>query len=93
MANVLDDQGTLPPKGVVRSGQISNSSKILLRSSLSASVTKIESKLTVLARRHRFPQTFRHSRASNSEVNSPIRPEVTLLRDFIHVLVTSKAKR
>ena len=31
---------------------------------------------------------FRHSRASNSEVNSPIWPEFELVRDFMAVLVT-----
>ena len=59
-------------------------------SSLPASLTKIESKRKALAWRHRFPQNFRHSRASNSEVNGPIRPELELVWDFMPVLVTSK---
>ena len=33
---------------------------------------------------------FHHSRASNSEVNGPIWPEIELVRDFMAVLVTCK---
>ena len=52
---ILDAQGHLTPKGVVRSGRISNSSKILCLSSLPASLTMIGSKLKALAWRDRFP--------------------------------------
>ena len=34
--------------------------------------------------------SFRHSRASNSEVNSPIWPEFELIRDFMAVLISCK---
>ena len=41
-----------------------------------------------LARVYHFPQKFRHTRANNSEVNVPIRPEVKHVRDFMPVQVT-----
>ena len=83
----LHAQGHLTPKGVARSDRNSNSSEILFLSSLPASLTKIESTLNALAWRHRFPQNIRHSRASNSKVNGPIRPEIELFRDFMPALV------
>ena len=55
MGIFLDAQGHLTLKGVVRSGQNSNSSEILCHSSLPASLTKIGSKLKVLAWQHSFP--------------------------------------
>ena len=86
----LDARGHLTPKKVVRSGRNSKSSEILCLSSLPARLTKIGSKLKGLAWIHRFPHNFRHSRASNSEVNDPIRLKVILLRDFMSVLAASK---
>ena len=53
-----------------------------------ASLTKIESQLKVLAWIHHFPQLFCLSRASNSEVNGPIWPEIEFVRDLMPV--TSK---
>ena len=82
----LDAKGHLIPKGVVRSGQ---NSKMLCLPSLPASVTKIGSKLKALAWKHRLPQNICHSRASTSEVNCPIRPEIKLVRDFMTVLLNS----
>ena len=87
MGNFLDVQSHLTPKGVVRSGRNSNLSEM---SSLPANLTKIGSKLKALAWRHLFPQNVRHSRASNSEMNDPIGPEIKLIRDFTPILVTSK---
>ena len=51
----LDTQGHLTRKGDLRSGRNSNLCKILCLCSLSASLTKIGSKLKALAWRHRFP--------------------------------------
>ena len=55
MGNLLDAQGHLTLKGVVRSGWNSNSSGTLSLSLLSASLTKIGSKLKALAWIHHFP--------------------------------------
>ena len=78
------------PKGAIQSGRNSILSKILCLSSLPANWKKIKSKLKVLVWRHCFPQNFRHSRVSSSEVNGPIWPEIELIRDFMPVLITSK---
>ena len=72
----LNAQGHLIPKGMLRPDRNSDSSEILCLSLLPANLMKIETKLKVLAWRHRFPQSFRHSVASNSE---PIWPEIELL--------------
>ena len=37
-----------------------------------------------------FGKNFRRSRACNSEANSPIWPKITLVRDFMPILVTCK---
>ena len=55
MGNVLDAQGHLTPKSVVRSGRNSISSEILCMSSLPASIKRIGSKTTEKRWRHRFP--------------------------------------
>ena len=55
MGNVLDTQGQLTPKSVVRSGQNLNSFKILCMSLLPASIKKIGSKATEKRWRHHFP--------------------------------------
>ena len=50
-----DAQGQLTPESVVRSGQISNSSKLLCMSSLPASMKRIRSKTAEKTWRRRFP--------------------------------------
>ena len=55
MANFLNAQGHLTLKGVARSGQNSNSSKILCLSALPASLKQIWSKTTEKRWRHLFP--------------------------------------
>ena len=55
MGNVLDAQGQLTPKSVVRSGRNSNSFEILCMSSLPASIKRIGSKTTEKRWRHHFP--------------------------------------
>ena len=55
MGDILDVQGQLTPKSVVRSGQNSNSSEILCMSSLPASKRRIGSKPTEKRWRHHFP--------------------------------------
>ena len=58
IGHVLDAHGHLTPKEVVRSGLNSHTSEMFCMSSLSASLTKIESILKALAWRHRFSATF-----------------------------------
>ena len=55
IGNVLDAQGQLTPKSVVRSGWNLNSFKILCMSLLPASIKKIGSKATEKRWRHHFP--------------------------------------
>ena len=75
-----------------------NSSELLCLSWLPATLMMIRSKMNKLAWRHHFPITslwgiFRRSRAANSLVSGPIWPKFKLVRDFMHVLVTSKYKK
>ena len=55
MGDILDVQGQLTPSLVVRSGQNSNSSKILCISTLPASIRRIGSKATGKRWRHHYP--------------------------------------
>ena len=55
MWNFLNAQGQLTPKSVIRSGQNSNSSKILCMSSLPANIKRIGLKATEKSWRHHFP--------------------------------------
>ena len=50
-----DDQGHLTPQSLVRSGQISNSSEMLLMFSLPAGMKKIRSKIKALECSQHFP--------------------------------------
>ena len=88
-------QGQITPKWLVWSGQNSNSSEIICLSWLPASLIKIWSIINVLAWRHHFSiivyeKIFQRSRAHNTKVTDPIRPEFKLVRDLMPVLVTSK---
>ena len=74
-----------------------NSSEILWLSWLPARLMKIGSKVKSLssAGQHclhykSMGKKYHRSRASNSKENSPIWPEIKLIRDFIAVLVTCK---
>ena len=58
----------------------------------------IRSKMNELAWRHLFPiislwKFFSRSRAANSVVSGPIWAKFELVRDFMHVLVTSKYEK
>ena len=71
------NQGQITPKWLVWKGQNSNSSEILCLSWLPASLTKIRSRMNMLAWRDHFPiivyeKFFQCSRACNTEVNDPI---------------------
>ena len=68
---LLDAQGHLCPKGVVRSSRNSNSSEVLSLSSLSTSLTKIGSKQKALAWRCRFP----YYRSMNGSFLLPWQPQ------------------
>ena len=74
----FNNQEQITPKWLVWSGQNSNSSEILCLSWIPASLTKIRSRMNVLAWRHHFPiivyeNFFQCWRACNTEVNDPIR--------------------
>ena len=78
----------LPWKPVVRSSQISNSSKLSCMLSLPASMKRMRSRTTKKKWRHRFSLWgffFRRSRAANSAVGGPIRLK---LKALIHVIIT-----
>ena len=81
-------KGRATPKSVVRSGR---NSKILCLSRVSASLIAIPLKLKWLCSGQKVKYcVFRHSRASNTRVNSPIWPEFEFIRDFMAILVTCK---
>ena len=87
MGKNLRAQGQITPKWIIRSGPNSNLFELLCLSSLPASLTKIQSKVTEKSWR---PLFFHHSRARNSKITGQIRPKFELVRDFTPVLVTSK---
>ena len=96
--NLIRPQEHVTRKWLIRFSRNSNSSEILWLFWLPANLTKIRSKMNELALRHHFPiislwEMFRSSRAANFIVSGPIWPEVKLLRDFMHVLVTCKYKK
>ena len=80
-------QGRITQKWIIRSSPNSNSFELLCLSSLPASLTQIQSKVTEKSRRHHF---FHRSRARNSKKTRQIRPKFELVRDFMFVLVTCK---
>ena len=55
MGIILDAQGQLTPQSLVRSGRILNSSEMLSRFSLPASMKKIRSKMKALEWKQHFP--------------------------------------
>ena len=85
-----DAQGQLTPQSLVRSGRISNSSEMLLMSSLPASMKKIRSKMKALEWTQHYTAFFRRTRADNSCVGVGIWPKFELIQAFMHVLVTCK---
>ena len=74
-------------KWIYRSGPNSNPFKLLCLSSLPASLTKIQSKVTEKSWRHHF---FHRSRARYSKMTGQIWPKFELVWDFMPVLVTCK---
>ena len=71
LKNLIRTQGHVTPKRLIRSSLNSNSSEILCLSWLPASLTKVRSKMNVLAWRHHFPTIFgviRFGRNLNSEM-------------------------
>ena len=85
-----DAQGQVTLQSMVRSGQISNSSKILWLYSLPAKMKKIRSKMKALECSQHYKQFFRRARADNSGVGGGIWPKVELIQALMHVLVTCK---
>ena len=81
---------------IVWSGRNSNSSEILWLPLLPASMRNIRSKIKSLSIGQHFHHykymgaNLRHSRASNTEVNSLIWPKFKLIREFMAVLITCK---
>ena len=65
MGKTFSTQGRITPKWIYRSGPNSNSFKFLCLSSLPASLTKIQSKVTEKSWRHQF---FHRSRARYSKM-------------------------
>ena len=86
MGKNVHAQGRLTQKWIIRSGPILNSFELLCLSSLAASLTKIQSKVTEKSWRHLF---FHCSRACNSKMTGQIQTEFELVRD-LPVLVTCK---
>ena len=87
MGKKIHTQGRITPKWIIRSGPNSNWFKLLCLSSLPASLTKIQSKVTEKSWRHHL---FHRSRAHNSKITGQIRQKFILLRDFMPVLFSCK---
>ena len=92
MGILPDAQGQLTLQSMVGFGQISNSSKTLWLSSLSAKIKKIQSKMKALECSQRYTSFFRHARADNSRVDGSIWPKFELIQAFIYILVICKNK-
>ena len=75
---------------IIHSGANSNSFELLCLSSLSASLTNIQWKVTEKKWRHHF---FHSSRVRYSKMTSQIRAKFELIQDFMPVLVTCKFER
>ena len=80
---------------MVRSSQISNSSKLSCMLSLPAGMKRIRSRTAEKKWRHPFSHYkpidgdfFRRSRAANSAVDGPIRLKFILVPGLMHVMVT-----
>ena len=92
MGKLLNPQGQVTPKRIVRSGQNSNSSEILWLPLLPASMRNIGSKMKSLwigQHLHHYKYmgaNFQHSRASNTKVNILIWPKFEPIREFFAVL-------
>ena len=95
-SNFSDVQGQITLVLVSVSGRNLNSSKLSCMSSLPARMRMIDSKMKELECSQDFSQyksmgiLARRSRAANSAVLGPIRPNFKLVRDVIDVLVTCK---
>ena len=83
-------QGQLTPQSLVRSGRISNSSKILWMSSLPASMKKIRSKMKALEWTQHFPH---YNSMVAMETSGCIWPNFELIQALIHVLITCKYEK
>ena len=83
----------------MRSGQISNSSKLSCMSSLPASMKWIRSRTAENKWQHHFTHYksmgifFKRSRAANSAVGGQIWPSFELLRALMHVIITCKYEK
>ena len=86
MGKKFHDQGRITPKWIIQSGPNSKSFELLCLSSLPASLTKIQSKVTEKSWKH----FFHCSRARNSKMTGQIRSKFELIQDFIPVLGTCK---
>ena len=84
---------------MVRSSQISNSSKLSCMLSLPASMKSIRSRTAEKKWRHPFSHYkpmgifFRRSRAANSAVGGPIRLKFKLVQALMYVIVTCKYEK
>ena len=85
-----DAQGQLTLQSLVRSGRISNSSEMLLISSLPTSMNKIRPKIDALECSQHYTSIFQTTRADNSGVGGGIWPKFELIQAFMHALVTCK---
>ena len=87
MGETFCSQGRITPNWMIRSGPNSNLFEFLCLSSLPASLTKIQSKVTEKSWRHNF---FHRSKACNSKMTGQIQRKFELVQDFMPVLVTCK---
>ena len=88
MGKKICAQGRITRKWIIQSSPNSNSFQLLCLSSLSASLTKIQSKVTEKSWRHHF---FHRSRACNSKMTGQIWPKFELVWDFMPVLISCKS--
>ena len=91
----LDAQEQLTLWSLIRSDWISNSSKLSWMLSLPASIKRIQWRTAEKNRRPCFShyKPIRRSRAANSAVGGPIRPNFKLFRALMHVIITCKYKK
>ena len=80
-------QGQITPKWIIRSDSNSNLFELLCLSTLPASLTKTQSKVTKKKWRHHF---FHGWRAGNSKMTGQIRPKFEPVQDFMPVLISFK---
>ena len=97
MCEIFITQGQVTSQWMVWFGPKSNWTELLCLSWLPATLMMIRSKISASMEtpfsHYKSGKFFRHSRAANSIVSSPIWPKFELVWDFMHVLVSSKYKK